>query len=552
MYRLGFHLKLFFLLLVIAPALFSQEGSSGTKGDILIEEELEEEFKTLEEEKDVADDEIIVSGEDELLIRTQKSESDIVIPTDIDSLRWRDSREFLTKKGKQEGKGKKTSVGSGFYYGLYRNFRFHLDASNNSKYGLFRILYNRESLAGVGNDGVSTLPESFFESDRFLFSGDIRFSDTYTMGLGGDFHSYNTGLQQQSSYSELDKLAGGLFWRHHLTLSEEQTLFLGLSGNFIESRLHKPSAFDLFNTFDLGLDARWRYIFPERISLEAKAAYRYQNTTLAGGSLQENHLVDASVVALWPLLLTRMPENQVTIQLDLVTGVLLFFDPLYGWFPGPEVGLDFRLGGWDSRLRLAREAGIPDVREYHMEPKYQKMQHFSAARDAWLLTWKNRVEISPEDHLKLDGGYYEITNDYDFTRDADGLYSLSPVFNRYGYVEAGYERTLIEGLYAEVALRYVSYLGSINLRSPLVLIGALRYESTRIDASLQYLYEGERTLDGAGISPYHNLGFRFLYRINPKVAIYINGENLLNQIFTLYPSYREQGANVLAGIKIKL
>lgn len=540
------------LFFVLFPSFLWGVQSGGAKSEILIEEELEQEFKTLEEEADAADDEIIVLGEDELLIRTKKSETDIVVPTDIDSLRWRDSREFLVKKGKQEGRGKKSSVGAGFAYGLYRNFRFYLDASNNSKYGLFRILYNRESLAGVGNDGATLLPESSFETDRFLFSGNIRFSESYTMGLSADFHRYGAGLQQNSSYQSLEKLTSGLTWNHNFNFGQEQTLLVGFFGHFMESQLYNTLGYDLSDYFDLGLQTQWKYISPERIRIEVKAGYAYRNSELAGGALQENHLLDASALVHWPLLLSRIKESQTPLQLDLVTGALLFFDPLYGWFPGPVFGLNFRVGGFDSRLRIARESGIPEAGEYHIEPTYQKMQHFSTARDAWYATWKNRLELSEQDHLKLDGGYYEIANDYDFIRDADGLYLLESIYNRYWYVEPGYERALFEGLYVDLALRYVSYLDPVNLRSPLVWMAALRYESTRVDVTLEYFYEGERTLEGVAISPYHNLGFRFLYRINPKAALYINGENLLNQVYSLYPSYQEQGVNVLGGIKITL
>ena len=535
-------------LLFFSPPVTAQSGAG--KEDVLIEDELEEEFKTLDDEEN-SDNEIVVKGEDELLIRTQKSESDIVIPVDIDSLRWRDSREFLNQQGKDSERGRQTSVGAGFYYGLYNNFRFHVDASNQSKYGLFRILYNRESLAGVGSDGSTTLSTSSYESDRFFFSGDIKLSDSYVMGLGASFHTYNSGLQGQSSYSEFDKLAGGLRWNNHFNLGEEQTLLLALSGNYIEGG-QGTQVSGGFGYFDFGARAKWQYIFPSRVSLEARAGYTYANTSALSASLQENHLVDVAVTAIWPLLLVKPGEGKLAMTIDLITGANLFYDPLYGWYPGPVAGLDLRLAGWDSRLRFRREAGIPDVREYHIEQRYQKLQNFSTARDAWSVTWKNRVEISPSDHLRIDGGFFDVTNEFELTLDGDGLYSLSPIYSQYGYIEPGYERVLFKGLYLEAALRYVLYNESVNLRSPLAIIGALRYESIRFDASLQYFFEGERALDTTLVEPYHNLGFQLVYRFNPKAAIYINGENLLNQSYSLYPPYREQGLNILGGIKINL
>ena len=72
-----------------------------------------------------------------------------------------------------------------------------------------------------------------------------------------------------------------------------------------------------------------------------------------------------------------------------------------------------------------------------------------------------------------------------------------------------------------------------------------------LDFSLGYILRGKRKSGNTSLGSVNSLNFGAKYDINEKLAVFINGENLLNKHYFYIGDVPSQGITGLAGVTLK-
>ncbi len=540
------------------PVHSQESSSSGKKGSqILIEEELQEEFQNLDEAE--AQDEIIVLGEDEQIIRPHKETAVMTPPPEVESLRWVEIREILDKPGKNLGLRKDMMADARFFYGNRYSLGFDGDFLRQDQGKNFRVKYKRQSFEGRAphNEPVNN---SAFTMDDFTYTESRKLTGGYSLSWKINYLGVASGLEENAVYRSSLRNAALAQLDQVLRFHEAHRIEVSLNTEYIESRfLPVPGGIDYNTQFYRGWGSlSWQYFFGKRNQLmfDIDSSYSVYDYRDAGIDQTEEQLSQNEsfglLRVLLPLYLGYAGVSQLPFQADLILGGSVYYEPGFDLFPGPYMQLVSRFGEWNSLLTVKRSNRLPDHGRLLASSPYYKPVKFSSAVDGWYASWENGFLITEKDHIHIDLTGQQFSQRYQPALDADGLYYLELIDSEQFAVQLGYERELSDNLFAEFGVRYEYFKQAVNLEPSLVAKAILTYEPQLWFVSLIISYVEARVLDSVSYDAAFLVDLEMRYRLSRHSELMLIGRDLADSDYQSLPPYSAVGRNIYAGLYLRM
>lgn len=530
----------------------SSQGGAKEGGNILIEEELEEEFQNLDEAS--SDEEIIVWGEDEQIIRPVKKSAVLTPPSDVESLRWSEARDILEKPGKSLGERREKLADARFFYGDRHSYGFEGDFLKSGDGKNYRMIYRRRSVESRAKGG-EIVPNSSYSYDDFTYTEARKISESHKMFWKVNYTGMESGLEANGVYDGSSRSAGLFGWDNVFRFGESHQLEVSAQGEFIESRYFSAAAYtggDLNSNYASGGGGlSWTFFFGKRASLVADL--EHLSMAVQGESGEElYHEWEALIKTVFPVYLGYAGVNQLPLQLDLALGAGVYYEPRFGYIPAPYFQAIGRYGDWNSLLTLRRANGVAAIGRALSESPYYKAVAFDEVEDLWSLSWENGFPIQENDRLRLDLRAVVAERMYHPNVDADGLYYFEAVTSERYSFQPKYERELVENLFADIGFRYEYFTERVGLEPLFMTVGELRYESRLWNFTLDFSWVGERPLGGVTYDGAFILNSEIRYRFNAHSEFLLTAKDLADSGFSYFPTYASYGRNFFLGLSLKM
>jgi hypothetical protein len=549
-------------LFVILPAVYSMlstgafaQEDSGNKPDkqkfqIQIEDEIEKGSESANDKEKESED-IVISGEDEQLIRTTKSDTSFIPPTDPSSIRWINDKSQLDKEGKVKKKVGEKSGDIVLAYGMYDNTYLNLKFAKSDKFGLYQLKYTRDNVVSEGYNGTR-ITNSAKSVDDVNVSVGSRILPRYLMMVNAKYLGDSVGFQDNASYRSLTRKWGNLTVQNNFKPDDKQVFNLDLNGNFLQSKyeaLVLPESNPLH--FNFGINANWTYIFQNKISVETNASYDF--LSLKDIDLNQSRASTITGELLFHFPLARAwPAKNIPWQLDLTAGGGGFYKDTLKVQPTAKVYLDSKLNIWNSRLGAEKTLENLKIEESQLTNYYEKPFFYQPPLNYWHGFWDNGFLINSEHALKVKTGYKQYGVYFNPVLDANSLYYRVPIAYQEIYGQGSWEFLLLKSFLLETSLEINDALNAVNMRPGVSLLIVLNYDTERIGAALSVKVVGQRELENIIIKEHYLVGLNIKFWLTPSFALMASGENLLNQQYSEYYPYQTSGIKIFAGCYIKI
>ncbi|MDH4200498.1 MAG: hypothetical protein OEV66_08980 [Spirochaetia bacterium] len=546
-------LFLFFFGLVYSNIFSQNSGPIGPeqKFQIQIEDEMEEGVTSSSDKKE--GQEIIVSGQDEQLIRTQKSDTTFISPTDASSIRWIDDKSQLDKDGKSHQKSSEKSGDIVPAYGSYNNFLLNLNIVKSDKFGLYQLKYLHDNSIAEGFNGKE-LSNSEKSLDSLKIALGQRILPFYTIYFEANYEGDTIGFQKNPDYSGLLRRWGGFNIQNQFKQGNQQVLNIDLTGNYLQSKF-KAQALPESNPLYLNGSGnlQWMYIFNNKISIEATAGYDY--LFLKDINLSENQAstVNSELFFSFPLTRTFLgPSKNIPWQLDLKIGGGGFYKDGVKIQPVATAWLDSKFSFWNSRIQVEKAIQNFVTDSSRLHDYYESPVYYQLPQSYWNYFWENAFTFNKESSLKIRTGYKQFVVYYNPQIGSNFLYTNSPATYNEMYARLMWEYSFIRSLLLETALDINYSPIRMNMIPVYSFLVVLNYDTERLDAAISVRAVGQRNLNSISLPDYFLVGANVKYWISPSFAIMASVENLLNQNYIQFYPYPESGIKIFAGCYIKL
>jgi len=538
---------------LLAPDVFSQEipnSPEKKKYQIQIEDEIERGVESGDNrEKDTED--IVISGEDEMLIRTAKSDTSIIPPTDASSVRWIQDTSRLDKDGKGRVKRNEKNGDIVFGYGMYNNSFLKFDMAKSDLFGLYKIRYIRDNIASEGFGGNSIL-NSEKSSDELDLTVGSRVSPRYLLMVKARYFGDTLGFQDNPSFTGLTRKWGGLTIQNNIKPDNQQSLNIDARGDYVHSTYapgNRPGVDPLY--LDGGLMLNWTYIFQSKISVETNIGYDFLSMTDIAARASQASTANGELLFHFPLA-RAWPAKNIPWQLDLTIGGGGFYKDNIRVQPTAKVYLDSKFSAWNSRLGAEKNLENLSIDQAHLSGYYEKPLFYSHPNSLWDFFWDNSFSIGNQNVVKAKAGYRKYEFYQNPRLDTDLLYSR--VFAAYGemYARLNWEYSFSGNFLLDTSLEANSDRKAVNMRPWISFLVVLGYDSERLDAAISLKAVGPRKLDVVSLKEYYLLGASVKYWFTPSFSLMAGGENILNQKYTEYYPYLNSGIKIFAGCYVKI
>ena len=539
------------LCLASSVVLFAQnQPVEKQKLQIEIEDELEEAGTTKKTEKETED--IVVSGEDEQLIRTFKSDTTFVSPSDASAMRWLKDKNTLDKDGKKKHK---TSEKNGIIipaYGMYDNSFINLQIAKSDKFGLYQLKYARENVVSEGYN-EKLIDNSARSSDNVNVVVGSRILPNYLMMFDARYQGDNTGFQENPVFRSMFRRWANFSLQNNIKPDNKQVLNIDMKGNYLQSKYESTGLPDTTALYlDGALNAHWAYMFDNKITLEAKTGFDYASLTDIDQIQSMGASLSGELGAYFPIIKTFLgARKNIPWQLNINAGGGGFYKDTSTAQPTAHLSIDSKLDFWKSKLGGEKTVENFKTETAHLSSYYEKPVYYKDPLDFWHIFWDNGFQINDENTLKVKAGYKDYSVYFNPVMDSHNFYYRTPVTYSEIYGNFNWEFSFLTSFLLETALEINYGLTQVNMKPSIAFLVVLNYNTERIDAALSFRGIGQRQLDSISIKDYYLLGFDFRFWLNPTFALMAMGENLLNQDYMVYYPYRTSGIKLFAGCYIK-
>ncbi|MDH4262470.1 MAG: hypothetical protein OEV78_05420 [Spirochaetia bacterium] len=540
-------------LFIFSPNAFAQEAANKSdkqKFQIQIEDELEKGIES-SDDKDKETEDIIISGQDEQLIRIPKSDTSFISPTNPSSIRWLNDKDQLDKDGKTKKKNNEKSGDIVLAYGMYDNSYLNLKFAKSDKFGLYQLRYIRDDIVSEGYNGIRII-NSGKSSDDVNVTVGSRILPRYLLMVNAKYIGDNVGFQNNASFSGMTEKWGSFIFQNNIKPDDKQVLNIDLTGNYLQSNyigLSLPESKPLY--FNSGINANWIYIFQNKISIETNAGYDYTYLNDIDKKKSMASSIKGELLFHFPLVRTRISKS-FPWQLDLTAGGGGFYKDLIKIQPIAKVYIDSKLDIWNSRLGFEKSLENLKIEESYLAAYYEKPVFYQLPLNYWHGFWDNSFLINSENTLKLKSGYKQYEVYYNPRLDSNYLYYQVPIAYKEIYGHFSWEYSFFRSFLLETSFELNFGLNAVNMRPVVSFLAVLNYNTEKFDAAISFKAVGKRNLDNIVLSDYYLTGLSLKYWLTPSFSLMASGENLLNQKYTEYYPYQNSGIKIFAGCYIKI
>ena len=552
----------FFIIpvLCISTVIFSQEikdSTSDKKSDkqkfqIQIEDELEEGSKSANDKSKETED-IVITGEDEQLIRTSKSDTSFISPTDPSSIRWMDDRSLLDKDGKVKQKGNEKSGDFIPAYGMYDSSFLNLKIAKSDKFGLYQLRYIRDNIVSEGFNGAR-IANSAKSSDDVKVTVGSRILPNYLMMFNARYQGDNVGYQSNIFYRDLFRRWGNFSLQNSIKPEDKQMIHLDVNANYLQSKygaLTLPESDTLY--LNAGLSAQWTYIFEDKVSIEANGVYDFQQLKDIDRVENKASTIQTKFLFHIPLVKNYVGNSKsLPWQLDITAGGGSFSKDGLRIEPTGSAFIDSKLDFWNLRLGAEKVLENLKMEESHLSSYFEKAVYYQKPLNYWHIFTDNSFLINKENAVKAIAGYKQYDRYYNLVLDSQVLYYRVPETYKEIYGRINWEFSFLRSFLLETSIDINGALSSVNMRPFFSFLIVLNYDTERFDAALSFKAVGQRKLDSISLNDYYLLGVNLKFWLNPSFALMASAENILNQKYMEYYPYQTSGIKIFAGCYIKI
>lgn len=522
------------------------------KFQIQIEDELEEAGKSSNEENKKTE-EIVITGEDEQLIRTFKSDTSFISPTDASSMRWIDDKSLIDKDGKNKIKNNEKNGDFVSEYGMYDNFLFNGKITKSDRFGLYQLLYSRNNLVSEGING-NRVNNSAKTIDDLNVNIGVRLLPQYFMMFNAKYKGDSEGLQENTSYQNILRRWAGFTLKNNIKPDNKQMINVDLYGNYLQPRygaLALPEAVALY--LDTGIQANWIYIFENKISIETIAAVNFLSLKDIDQVLNKASTVKAQVLFHFPIVRANPGSGKNRPwQLDLTAGGGGFYKDTLKIEPVASVYIDSKFDIW--KFRLGGEKVIENLKmeESHLQGYQEKPLFYQMPLNYWHFYMANGFTINKENAVLVRAGYKQYDVYYNPVIDSNMLYYRTPIAYKEIYGRINWEFQFLRNFLLETSIDLNIGLNAVNMRPLAAFLVILNYDTEKFSAALSLKAASTRKIDSITLKDYYLVGLNLKYWLTPSFAIIARGENLLNQQYMEYYPYQTSGIKIFAGCYLKI
>jgi len=535
-----------FFILLNSYAIFSQEKE---KEYIEIEEEIGE--ISLDEAESDDENQIVVIGEDEQIVRLRRSPKELIKPTDTDSVRWRDSNEFIEKQGKGIKKREEKSGDITFLFGPYSSLLFDMNLLKFDKFGAYKVNYNRAS-NHVQNSKLEKEGNSYNSFDQFGISTKLNLAKKYNLVLNGNYTGSDTGLQNNQVFSGQKKEAGAFILSNQFKITENMRMDLNFSGTYVDHNLKKIQPVSVKDHYySGGSNMELQYVL-SRFTLNSAAYYRYhflQKSTNSPESFQSGSFF---LLPGYRMIRSTAGKKNVPFAIDLSGGGSAYYHTLWGAIFNPHVQLDMQFGWWYTQFIFKGESKDVDIVKTFIDNDYRYLEFYPLPEKFWVVSWLNSYPVLSGGTIHSELSFYRYLVYYDFSLNPENMYHYETRKMEKISGRIIWNQPMGESFYLEQGLQLQYSTSSLNNFEQITSFSLLGYNRYNWKGEVELLVKGARHTSEIKLDPVYLINLLLEKRLNPSVSVVFKGENLLNKLYyEIYP-YKKSSLTLYAGLKALL